>query len=289
MWTSDTGRVWRREDARLVKKTTFVAGNVQDAPVVYVRVTALGADGLESEPSPVFAASPAAERAEVLLVDANERWLAEPAPENVLGRHHDFLVAAASASPGRRVDSVRHDEVAAGRVDLASYRAVVWAAGESSTAQRPLAEPEQAALRAYVAAGGAALFSGSELLWSLSAPRSSAADVAFANDVARRAVNDDAATFGSTRRRGRLRRRAHHELLHDAMRVETPDVLAPANGGVGSCATSAARGAAAVGFRAAAGGAGRVVVWASRWNRSRPTARAAVLRAAYAYLGLAAP
>lgn len=294
VWTSDTGRVWRREDARLVKKTTFVAGNVQDAPVVYVRVTALGADGLESEPSPVFAASPAAERAEVLLVDANERWLAEPAPENVLGRHHDFLVALASASPGRRVDSVRHDEVAAGRVDLASYRAVVWAAGESSTAQRPLAEPEQAALRAYVAAGGAALFSGSELLWSLSAPRGSAADVAFANDVLHAGlVNDDAATFELEPAAG-----AGFDAVPitsfftpDAMRVETPDVLAPANGGVELLRyVGGAGGAAAVGFPGGGpGGAGRVVVTGFPVESlAHPTARAAVLRATYAYLGLAA-
>jgi len=207
----------------------------------------------------------------------------------VLGRHHDFLVSLARASAGRRFDSVRHEEVAGGLLDLSAYRAVVWAAGETSTAHKPVNEAEQAALKAYLGSDGAVLFSGSELLWSFSAPRGSATDLAFASEVLRAGfVADDAATFEFEGAGG-------SELgdvpigsffTPDAMRVESPDVLAPVGGSVELLRyVGGAGGAAAVGYK----GKGRVVVTGFPVESiASGAARKAVLDAAYGFLGLAA-
>lgn len=289
VWFSDNGRTWRRDDARLVKTTRFLAGTLPDVPVVYVRVTALDAAGLESDPSTTLAAAPTREKPEILVVDANQRWLADPQPENVLARNHEFLVPLGRASAGRRFDSVRHDEIAAGRVDLAGYRVIVWAAGETSTVHKPIQEAEQAALKAYLQAGGAMVFSGAELLWAMSAPRGSATDVAFATEVLHAGLaNDDAGTyeFEGTPSGDFKAVPIASFFTPDAMMIETPDVLTPTGGAVELLRyVGGGGGAAAIGFK----GTGSVVVTGFPVESiGSGVARKAVLDAAYGYLGVAA-
>lgn len=289
VWLSEDGRTWDRADARLVTNTRFVAGGLPDVPVAYVRVTALDAAGLESDPSPTFAASPSKVKPEILLVDANQRWLSEPQGENVLGRHHDFLVSLARASSGRAFDSVRHEEIAEGRMELAGYRAVVWAAGETSTAHKPVNEAEQAALKAYLAADGAVLFSGSELLWAFSAPRGSEADQAFAADVLRTGyVSDSAETYEFEGVAGSDFKAIPITSFYtpDAMRIEFPDVLAPVGGSVELLRyVGGAGGVAAVGYK----GAGRVVVTGFPVESiTSGVARKSVLDTTYTFLGVTA-
>jgi D-alanyl-D-alanine carboxypeptidase len=290
VWLSADGRTWDRDDARFVRKTRFMAGDLPDVPVVYVRITARDAAGLESDPSTTFAASPSKERPSILLVDANQRWLEEPQPENVLVQNHDFLVSLASSSSSRLFDSVRREEIAGGSMDLSGYRAIVWAAGETSVAHKPVNEAEQAALKAYLETDGAVLFSGSELLWSFSSPRGSDSDVAFASQVLRAGfVADDAGTFEFEGAAGSDFERVPVASFFtpDAMRVETPDVLAPAGGSVELLRyVGGAGGAAAVGYK----GKGRVVVTGFPVESiASGVARKSVLDAAYTFLGAPAP
>ena len=98
----------------------MVFDGLRTAAATHVRVTALADDGLESDPSQTLVGWASAELAEVLLVDGNERWQAEPAPRNTLGAHHDFLVGLAAASGSRRIDSATNHAVTGGAVDLAA-------------------------------------------------------------------------------------------------------------------------------------------------------------------------
>ena len=274
VWFSDDGRTWPREEARLVQNTKFVAGALPDVPVVYVRVTALDAAGLESDPSVTMAASPSKDKPEVLLVDANQRWLSEPQGENYLRGNHDFLVNLGLAAAGRTFDSVRHEEIAEGMTNLSGYRAVVWAAGETSTVDKPVNAAEQAALKAYLAADGAVLFSGSELLWAFSAPRATNEEAAFASEVMRAGyAADNAGTYEFEGAAGSELQAipATSFFTPGAMRIETPDVLLPAGGSVELLRyVGGPGGAAAVGYK----GTGAWSSQGSPWNRSPAAPRA---------------
>jgi hypothetical protein len=82
--------------------------------------------------------------------------------------------------------------------DLSGYAVVIWATGEESTVDESVSTAQQAALRAYVEAGGALWVSGAEVLWDLDA-KGSAADKAFAAEVLGATMaSDDAATTSVT-------------------------------------------------------------------------------------------
>src|SRR5690606_35514605 len=195
VWLSEDGRVWRRAEARYVRATRFRAGDVSAERPTFVRVTARGADGLESDPSTTYAGTASDDAAELLLVDGNDRWLSQPNPENWLGRHHDFLAALGSATGARRIASVHHAEVDRGELDLAAYPAILWAAGEQSVTQGALTAGERAALDAYVSDGGALIMSGAEMVWAM-ADQGSAEELAFSQEVLGADLeSDDAATY----------------------------------------------------------------------------------------------
>ncbi len=65
VWTSEDGRTWPREAARYVHRSRFLAGDLSAAQTTYVRVTARGADGLESDPSAAYGATASGERAAI--------------------------------------------------------------------------------------------------------------------------------------------------------------------------------------------------------------------------------
>lgn len=231
VWLGEDGRTFSRERARYVTATTFLAGDLDASDPTYVQVTAVGESG-ESDPSATYAAVAAAGSSDILFVDANDRWRAEPQGENTLSAHHAFIAELAIASSARRFDAVSNEAVAEGDVDLDAYRAVVWVAGEESTDHESFSADEQALVRAYVEAGGALVVSGAEVAWDLGA-EGSAEDQAFLTDVLHVAYGEDDAESHLVE--GTPGTAFEPVVLTsffspDAMNVDYPDVLVPTAG-----------------------------------------------------------
>ena len=80
-------------------------------------------------------------------------------------------------------------------LNLNDYRALLWIAGEESTADESFSDDEQVAIAAYLDNGGALLVSGSEVGWDLD-QMGDAADQAFFNNYLHADYTaDDAATY----------------------------------------------------------------------------------------------
>jgi D-Ala-D-Ala carboxypeptidase 3 (S13) family len=233
VWLSEDGRTWPRSAARYVRANRFAAGDLSAAMPTYVRVTARGEDGLDSDPSAAYAATASGEPAAILLVDGNDVWTTA-APENVLGRNHDFLAGLASSLGERAVASAHHGAVESGDIDLAEHDLVVWAAGEESTDTVALSEAERELLAAHTGSGRALILSGAELLWAL-IEQGSGDDQAFAADVlGAEYVADAAATYEAEGTPGGdwAALPLLSFLAPDGMNIEYADVLAPGDGGV---------------------------------------------------------
>ena len=152
----------------------------------FFRVVAENAGG-RSDASEVVAATPSGGPRQVLVVDGFNRldssrnfkqayafgggvtdrvwsWFNNPRAGVV-----PVVTAIHSARPGVRIAAASNEAVAAGAVSLADYAAVVWVLGNESTADRTFDAAEQAAVEAYVAAGGHLLATGSEIGWDLDA------------------------------------------------------------------------------------------------------------------------
>jgi serine-type D-Ala-D-Ala carboxypeptidase/endopeptidase (penicillin-binding protein 4) len=247
LWRSADGRVWRREDARLVSETTHRTFCMEGA--LFARVTAVGAAG-ESAPSSVFATRCSDEGPRVLLVDGNERHAAQPVPENPRGHGHSFAVEHAEAI-GEPIATASHALVEAGEIDLADFDAVVWMSGRESVADESFSAAEQERVRAYVEAGGRLFASGAEIAYDLLA-EGGESDAAFAREVLGiEYIADDAATafLGATvdgaERLARFSRLGTSE-------VAFADVLAPARAGQ-ACARYLAGAAGAACVRSESG------------------------------------
>lgn len=160
------------------------------------RLRALNDSG-RSFPSDVLTAGTSHDRkAEVLLVAGFDRLgKFVKSPENTrdyLRQHGDAIRRGAEFSLG--FDAATNEAVLRGKVALSSYRVVVWALGEESTADETFSDAEQTLVRRYLAGGGRLLVTGSEIGWDLDW-RGSAADRAFYRDVlGARYVRDDAQT-----------------------------------------------------------------------------------------------
>ena len=182
VWLSPDGKVWDRQDARLVDGTMHRAGELPFGPDVYVRVTAIG-DGGESDPSDTYGSRSEDGLASVLVVDGFDRWQAEPSSDNHLGAAHDFAVAYGAAIDGAAIwDTADNDAVVAGDVDLLDYDAVLWLLGEESTADETFSPAEQDLAAELMDVGGSLMVSGAEVGWDLVA-NGDPADAAFFSDV----------------------------------------------------------------------------------------------------------
>lgn len=230
VWRSRDGRHWPRSEARLVAGPTHRTLPMGGDDQLYVRVSAVGEAG-ESDPSDVYLAQidPAGSR--LLLVDGNDRWQAEPAPENPIAQGHDFLVPYADVLTDEAlfaggIDSCDNDAVILGDCPLDGYDLVVWALGEESTAQATLDPDEQGLVESFLGGGGALIISGAELAYHLGS-EGDAADQAFLEEVLGVSyAGDDAGTFhvGTSGAPVAF-------LTPDRMVVSYPDQLAPAAGG----------------------------------------------------------
>jgi D-alanyl-D-alanine carboxypeptidase len=198
VWRSPDGRAWPRSEARLVEGLSHRTLGFEGFGRLFVRVSAIGQAG-ESDPSNVYGAR-VGDPSGLVLVDGNDRWRVQPAPENPTAQGHDFLVPYADVLDEAMLgatgfDSCNHRAVVDGDCGLDGYTTVIWALGEESTEDVTLDASEQAAISGYLAAGGSLLISGAELGWNLG-NQGSAADAMFFSDVLHAAyAGDDAGTF----------------------------------------------------------------------------------------------
>jgi catechol 2,3-dioxygenase-like lactoylglutathione lyase family enzyme len=177
--------------------TTWSTGVLPHDAVWSFRVRACNSTG-RSQPTDVLSAGTShTKTAECLLVqgfDRRDKAIKEPAnTKDYLRLHALALRAHGEFSLG--FDAATNEAVALGRVALAPYRAVDWAAGEESTADESFSTIEQGLVAAYLAQGGRLLITGAEVAWDLDA-RGTMADRAFYNStLGARYVADDAATY----------------------------------------------------------------------------------------------
>jgi D-alanyl-D-alanine carboxypeptidase/D-alanyl-D-alanine-endopeptidase (penicillin-binding protein 4) len=230
---SADGEVFAPAHRIYLEGTSAHLSGLTSAQTLALRVTAVSAAG-ESDPSDTYAFRMGAGAAPLLVVDANDRWQREAASENAMGAAHRFAARLGVALPARiAFDACADEEVGAGAVDLARYRAVLWLTGEEGSADTPVDAAAQGLLRAYVSGGGRLLLSGAEALWDLDRPQNpDPQDHAFARDVLGAAyVADDAGTYVLEGAGGAL---ASIGVLGfftpGEMRVQFPDVLAPSQG-----------------------------------------------------------
>lgn len=184
VWLSPDGLVWEREHARYVTETRHRAGSLPfTSPELFVRVGAVGPTG-EGDLSDTYGTLVEDRPVRALIVDGNDRWQAQPQPENSLGRGHDFAAVHGRAMPSDDLgwDVAANEAVVDGLVALESYDLVVWALGEESTDDETFSVAEQGLVTDYLDADGALFVSGAEIGWDL-VDQGDATDQAFFVDV----------------------------------------------------------------------------------------------------------
>lgn len=123
-----------------------------------------------SRPSNVYTARRTGAPVRLLLVDGNERWAAQPQPENTNVMNHEFLGTVGLAMPaGVPFGSASARALRNNRLRLADFAAVSWHLGEESTVDETFSAAEQTLVAAWLDAGGALSVSGAELAWDLGA------------------------------------------------------------------------------------------------------------------------
>lgn len=168
---------------------TFTAAELDDNPY-YFKVIAVNSGG-ESPRSIVAAAQkPGPTDTRVLIVDGfdrNDRFTNEVYPDPFSGdpdgldlvdrvrprynntRDYSIQVAEAidNSSTGVGISTTSNEALIAGEVNLADYDAVVWIAGEESSADDTFNGTEQTLVTNYLGGGGKLLVTGAEIAWDL--------------------------------------------------------------------------------------------------------------------------
>lgn len=203
--TSPDGRTW---NAGQSTNSTTLTLDVPDGELIFARIVAVNAGGY-SFPSTIVAAR-RGNAPPVLLVNAFDRLDTGLLAWEDLGgsldevrrmdlaklNAGDILVSHATAvdAAGYPFDSVEDEALPA----LDAYQVVIWATAEESTADATFSDPQQTAIRAFVADGGGLWASGAELLWDLD-EKGDAGEQAFAAEVLGVAYeSDDCACTSAT-------------------------------------------------------------------------------------------
>ncbi len=279
----------------------------------YFRVAAVNAGG-ESAPSATVACRWVPDLSPVLIVNAFDRRDRALNPRQIIGGPVIERVQPAAANAGNYVvehasaladcglgfDSAQSAPVGRGQVPLSGYAAVLWAAGNESTADQTFSAGERAAITAYQRDGGALFVSGSEVAWHLGrATGPAAAERDFLQNVLHAALvtdlDDDA---GTDRVRGTpggplggLPEFQFGAAAGGRYPVNYPDVLTPAGFGAapGLDYAGGRTGTAAVTYDGSMGG-GRTVLLGFPLESVAPgSARTRLLADSLAFLGALPP
>lgn len=133
------------------------------APRAY-RILAANAEGY-SDPSGVLIAGGPRRAERVLVVDGNERWLADPAPENGLRAPHGFLAQYLAPLTGYRVESITNRALP--NHTSPATETVLFALGEEARATEALSLRERQWIENHLKQGGSVIVAGSEVAWDL--------------------------------------------------------------------------------------------------------------------------
>ncbi|MBI2567973.1 MAG: N-acetylmuramoyl-L-alanine amidase [Candidatus Schekmanbacteria bacterium] len=199
-------------DAVATAATSYDITGLAAGDLRFVRVSATNSGG-ESFPTPTLAVRvPASGNPELLIVEGFDRldasalvdqyesaslgWVKRMFLDEMSTFNYAVSHAVAAAAFGAGFDSAVNEAVAAGDVSLGGYSAVDWILGEESTADETLSSTEQGLVTSYLAAGGALLVSGAELLWDLDY-KGSSSDKTFADTYLHADYAADDAGVGS--------------------------------------------------------------------------------------------
>jgi hypothetical protein len=183
--------------AATVTTTNWSTGPLPFDSVRSFRVRASNASGCSVPTEVLTAGTDHLGAAQLLLVQGFDR-LSRTVPfrdnsRDYLARHGDALRHGQTFSIG--FDAASNEAVKLGRVSLNSYRGVVWALGEESTADESFDAQEQLLVNGYLGAGGRLCATGAEIGWDLDA-QGNAFDRAFFNTMlGADYVADDAGTY----------------------------------------------------------------------------------------------
>ncbi|MEC8023088.1 MAG: N-acetylmuramoyl-L-alanine amidase, partial [Myxococcota bacterium] len=180
IWTSEDGVGFRFEKE---VNTSDAELSAEHHVSLAVRVTAVSEAG-ESFPSTTLSVMPACTEKRALLVSGFERLDGFSVPKEDMSawyldtpyrfdqkrmntydysiRHGDALSAL-----GIPYDSIEASALVQGTFDLSKYTFIDWILGEESTVDETLSTVEQTLVTEYIAQGGKAFFSGSEIAWDL--------------------------------------------------------------------------------------------------------------------------
>ncbi len=187
---------------------TYSVGLLYGVPA-YFRVVAYN-DGGRSFPSSVVALSPATAGAQVLIVDGFERLdrnqqVAQDLSADGLGtvmrmvvermNTFDYVRAHADALTALTYSFDTVEKSALSAIDLSVYDAVLWFAGEQSTANGTIAPAEQTQLCDYLDGGGLFFISGSEYGWDLYDQGDTADQTFFTDCLGLSYLGDDGASY----------------------------------------------------------------------------------------------
>jgi hypothetical protein len=149
-----------------------------EATYFYVAAVDTASPPNESVQTDVYGVAPG--EYAVLIVDGFDRIESSGSwhePWHTFGFVHGRSLATAGAG----FATATNEAVAAERVTLEDYDAVVWLLGDESTRDETFSNTEQLRVRSYLEAGGNLFVSGSEIAWDLGS-RGSASDQAFLRD-----------------------------------------------------------------------------------------------------------
>ena len=179
--------------------TEFRMGAFEPGTPVSVRIAGVNAGGEGPASTVVSAVSAGSNAAPLLLVTAFDRWDRNTGEEGNTFDYairHAVAVSEATAAGGARYAADGATSAALGdEVDFLGYEALIWQAGEESTADETFSDDQQAQVLAFLEAGGRIFASGSEIGWDLQ-ERGSPGDQAFLRTAFQAEyAADDAATY----------------------------------------------------------------------------------------------
>ncbi len=183
--------------ATVTGATTWSTGPLSFDSILSFRVRSKNASGQSFPTEVLCAGTDHIGQADVLLVQGFDR-LNRTVPvrantKDFLARFGRAIRDGATFSVG--FDACSNEAVKSGQVLLANYRAVVWAAGEESTADESFDATEQFLVTGYLNVGGRLFVSGADIAWDLDA-QGSAVDRAFLNNpFGASYVADDAGVY----------------------------------------------------------------------------------------------
>jgi hypothetical protein len=156
----------------------------QDSVAVYYKLRSVSASDNESEslPSDGYGIFKPGRPGKALIIDAFDRTSATSGSWTRV--YHNFAAVHGQAlfNLGIPFETVPNEALTSGSLNLADYAAVIWIAGDESTADETFGDTEQSIIAAYLQQGGKLFVSGSEIGWDLDY-RGSPQDKIFYNSI----------------------------------------------------------------------------------------------------------